>query len=488
MAWTVEDDLVGQILADTARRRRQSPGEAVLADNPVLGHQGLPERPEWLRGASRFISDNPGRELLAGGLGNVAEKMYQGQDPSYADYVMAGLDIPGPETLAKAGALGAAGVIRGLKGFDPLQVVREWDLIGKAPKSAQTTQIAQTAKADPTRPAGTGGTYAKMGQLLEPGRTLDYGAGKGQGTQFLGTEAQRYEPFPEGWTPDYGDLTELPEGKFRNVVNSATLKVTPPTTSQLQAIGMARAVEPRGHVLSSARSKAAVEAAKTAQLVPGLPGGFNIPGKGYQEGYTPEKMQALFESVGLEPMKTRKFGEEAVIARAPMLDEEIEGLVREAGRLGAGKSTTLKAGKRVGDDLYAHRDYAMHVAPMEQLVPAARAAEEAGFTWNAVKHNRKTGDTTLQYSPDFDTAAEPKVGAYMTFDRDGNLKKAQTYSEGKEPIWHHKWQWVAPDYQGFDFPGAVQRSVDWQSRMQGVPRSGFGSQKNWAEALMEAGL
>jgi len=84
-------------------------------------------------------------------------------------------------------------------------------------------------KSGDTQVATTGGSYKKAGDILERegifGNVLDYGAGRGHGTQYLPGSAKSYEPNPmEGYTPDF---TESPDEMFDGIANLNVLNVVP---------------------------------------------------------------------------------------------------------------------------------------------------------------------------------------------------------------------------------------------------------------------
>lgn len=137
-------------------------------------------------------------------------------------------------------------------------------------------------------------------------------------------------------------------------------------------------------------------------------------------------------------------------------------------------------GKRMGDDLYVHKAYS-HVLPQDELNSAMNTLKKnhGNFDYTAIKYNRKSKAFSFIKSPDFDTAHEPTVGDSVKVHPDGTSKLTKMSKDPK--IWHHKWQWVGPDYTGFDVGESKKRSAKWKA-VVGVNRaisSRIGSKSYW---------
>ena len=120
------------------------------------------------------------------------------------------------------------------------------------------------------------------------------------------------------------------------------------------------------------------------------------------------------------------------------------------------RSARFSVGKQIGGAVYVHRLY-------ESLLPAAiqRAKKilPSTFQYTVVKY--ATSDETVSFiqSEDFDEAREPTVGDIQTVKADGTTSFRR---KGVDPwIYHHKWLFVADDYQGFDVEAAKVRSRQW---------------------------
>ena len=136
-----------------------------------------------------------------------------------------------------------------------------------------------------TQVATTGGTYKKAGEILQregvTGDVLDYGAGLGHGTQYLGPRAVSYEPNPAaGYSPDF---TESPEMMFDGIANLNVLNVVPEPLRSKIALDILSKLNPDGVAAIGARSYSDVMTAKNPSL---LDDGGIVTSRGtYQYGF-----------------------------------------------------------------------------------------------------------------------------------------------------------------------------------------------------------
>ncbi len=147
-----------------------------------------------------------------------------------------------------------------------------------------------------------------------------------------------------------------------------------------------------------------------------------------------------------------------------------------------------KIGKRIGGDLYVHKNYAVQAGVPEDILTRAMSHLPKGYDFVAVKYNPKEGSISFIESPDFDTANEPAVGNAIKVYADGTVK--QTKGLADPMIWHHKWQWVPDDYPGFDVSKSKERSDQWKSKL-GTNRevsSRIGRQSYWQNWLKQSNL
>ena len=86
------------------------------------------------------------------------------------------------------------------------------------------------------------------------------------------------------------------------------------------------------------------------------------------------------------------------------------------------------------------------------------------------------GNFSFIHCPDFDTAEEPSTGNYAVVNTDGSIKSHDALVDPY--IDHHKWLFVAEDYQGFDVTKSQERSVAWMS-LDGIDKSLIGKASYW---------
>ncbi|QDS88686.1 hypothetical protein EC9_28780 [Rosistilla ulvae] len=130
-------------------------------------------------------------------------------------------------------------------------------------------------------------------------------------------------------------------------------------------------------------------------------------------------------------------------------------------------------GKRIGGAVYVHRQYE-HV--LGKVVVEAKGKLPAEFEYTVVKHNEMNGNVSFIHCPDFDTAHEPSTGGYAVVHLDGGIKLHPAFADPY--IYHHKWLFVADDYQGFDIAESQQRSLEWMM-LDHVDKSRIGRLSYW---------
>jgi GNAT superfamily N-acetyltransferase len=140
-------------------------------------------------------------------------------------------------------------------------------------------------------------------------------------------------------------------------------------------------------------------------------------------------------------------------------------------------------GKGIGGFVYFHKNYIKEFPQWSENIFHKMHYLPNDFQWNVIKYNEKTGSVTFINSPDFDISDEPKSMDNYTVDNENQLKY---YKPPSSPtIWHHKWEWVKDDYNGFDVRDAKERSLYWNEQLEGHPdpkiKSRIGSPKVWDE-------
>lgn len=147
----------------------------------------------------------------------------------------------------------------------------------------------------------------------------------------------------------------------------------------------------------------------------------------------------------------------------------------------AKSSSSLSVGKVVGDCVYVHK-----TAIEKSRVPLDVVEERAehlpkDFDYQIIKWNRGTGDVSFIQSPDWDKSPEPLVGDSCKVDKEGRAK-FRPGSPDNPQIYHHKHQFVAPDYEGFNVAESRQRSQQWESLHPDKSRIGY--KKYWDKEVV----
>jgi hypothetical protein len=148
-------------------------------------------------------------------------------------------------------------------------------------------------------------------------------------------------------------------------------------------------------------------------------------------------------------------------------------------------------GKRVGNRLYLHADYALEaIARIKAKNPSVglrmelalnmRIKEFPAFQFCCLRLDLKDGMVRFDEAPDFDTAREPHVGKWLLVCHDGYARRGVS-----QAIWHHKHLWVKDEYQGCNVQAAQAWSATFLPLIAGVPRA---SDRTWRLQLKNAGL
>lgn len=130
-------------------------------------------------------------------------------------------------------------------------------------------------------------------------------------------------------------------------------------------------------------------------------------------------------------------------------------------------------GKRIGGAVYVHRKYE---SALGEPVENAKARLPPGFVYTVIKRNEMNGNFSFIHCPDFDTADEPSAGDYAVVKSDGSVMLNAGLAD--RYIYHHKWLFVAEDYEGFDVAASVERSAAWMS-LPDVDKSLIGRASYW---------
>ena len=120
------------------------------------------------------------------------------------------------------------------------------------------------------------------------------------------------------------------------------------------------------------------------------------------------------------------------------------------------RSLRFAVGKEIGGAVYVHCQYEPH---LPEAIQKAKAALPSTFKYTIVKYAMSDETVSFIQSEDFDRSPEPIVGDLYTIKSDGS---ASFRRKAADPwIYHHKWLFVADDYNGFDVEASKARSRQW---------------------------
>ena len=156
-----------------------------------------------------------------------------------------------------------------------------------------------------TQITGTEDTYINASKMLG-GKVLDYGAGRGIGTDALrsnGLLADSFEPFPQNWEgnrpPTFTDSADIPSESYDSLVSFSVINVVDPDERKFLFKEVARILRPDGVALITGRDRQDVSKATTK--IPHLEEGGYLIGKGklqrYQKGFTQAELERYAKEV-----------------------------------------------------------------------------------------------------------------------------------------------------------------------------------------------
>ncbi|MGO8748289.1 MAG: hypothetical protein ACLQNE_20135 [Thermoguttaceae bacterium] len=137
------------------------------------------------------------------------------------------------------------------------------------------------------------------------------------------------------------------------------------------------------------------------------------------------------------------------------------------------RSKRYGVGKEIGGAVYVHRRYE-HV--FGAAVEEARRHLPPDFSYTVVKLKLANRLFSFVTVADFDTAPEPTIGIVIVVSADGCCRRMQA---PKNPfIYHHKWLFVADNYDGFDVEESKARSRAWMA-LADIDRTRIGKKSYW---------
>lgn len=133
-------------------------------------------------------------------------------------------------------------------------------------------------------------------------------------------------------------------------------------------------------------------------------------------------------------------------------------------------------GKEIGGKVYLHTTYESKLPPalLKKAKSALRQARPH-FRYNVVSYEWGNGTITFTWSPDFDSAFEPRIERQARVRSNGDVR---LFEYKTNPfIYHHKWLMVEPEYTGFDVSKSMKRSASYPKSNN---RRSWGRQDGWS--------
>lgn len=131
-----------------------------------------------------------------------------------------------------------------------------------------------------------------------------------------------------------------------------------------------------------------------------------------------------------------------------------------------------KIGKKMGNDMYVHKDY-VHTTdiPHDVLNRAKEHLEKnhPNFDYTIIKHNKETNNVSFLKSPDWDTEHEPHIHDSVLVKQSGETKYMPPKKD--KQIYHQKWQFVGDDYKGFDVERSKLRTKQYTNAINDLKQS-----------------
>lgn len=156
-----------------------------------------------------------------------------------------------------------------------------------------------------------------------------------------------------------------------------------------------------------------------------------------------------------------------------------------------GRDKKYGVGKHIGGEIYVHKNYADRISQNmyeNGLFILNKDPQFKDFQFNLVVFPDKLENSKEPYvkfvnCTTFDSDREPLRGEGYKVDlTDGSIKRMN----GDNTIYHHKWQWVDDDYDGFNVDDSYNWSKEWLGKLD-EPANG-NSINGWKTQLQKYGL
>jgi SAM-dependent methyltransferase len=147
-------------------------------------------------------------------------------------------------------------------------------------------------------------SYEKARKVLGEGKTLDFGAGRGEGAEKIG--ADTFEPYPrKGFAPTYSSAADIPDAKYKNITSLNVLNVMPRSVRDEAVNDIGRILKPGGKAVVTTRGRDVLKA--KGNLGP-EPMSIFTTNDTYQKGFTQPELRNYIQG---------QLGEGFVISNLP---------------------------------------------------------------------------------------------------------------------------------------------------------------------------
>ena len=148
--------------------------------------------------------------------------------------------------------------------------------------------------------------------------------------------------------------------------------------------------------------------------------------------------------------------------------------------------------KKIGKSIYVHKTNvgSLNLSQLELIWKRLKQLAETDYPCNTYEIIKIKDDTVSFIECEgWDKLREPIVGNAYCVKSDGSVKFIKK-KEKNPQIYHHKWMFVANDYNGFDVEKEKEWSKKWQLKLPSAKeiKSKIGYKNYWEALLREYGL
>ena len=264
------------------------------------------------------------------------------------------------------------------------------------------------------------------------------------------------------YDPHHGpsDRELLRKGDFDAVYSPYVLNVLDPDDRAEAIKDLYESVRPGGEVYIAARADV-----RGGEGWKPHKDGFITPRGTFQRNYDLDALEQELRKHAPLTIEAIKGGGHYVLARGRRGEENSQGWRKAA----ADTSKQREPGKKMPQAVYVHRRYAG--------IPEDRVPESARDYTVAKKGT--DGTVTLIGVRDFDTADEPLA--------EWGVRLPDGQRRSINQVYHHKWQMVGDDYDGFDLAAAKRRSELINQHVPKEEKSRMGRPEVWNQIVERLG-